>query len=111
MIGSKTRAEVRERAENACEYCRLRQDDSPLAALHVQGTHSETLAAQRVPNNTWLFFDPRNKQASQVVAVGEGLLERFNPGKALLRATATGRPQLTRLPPPLVREIEVEIQH
>ena len=36
MIGSKTRAEVRERAQNACEYCRLRQDDSPLAALHVE---------------------------------------------------------------------------
>ena len=26
---------VRERAENRCEYCRLHQDDSPLAALHV----------------------------------------------------------------------------
>lgn len=36
MIGSKTRSQVRERAENACEYCRLHQDDSPLAALHVE---------------------------------------------------------------------------
>lgn len=36
MIGSKTKAEVRERAQNACEYCRLRQDDSPLAALHIE---------------------------------------------------------------------------
>jgi len=36
MIGSQTRAQVRERAHNACEYCHLHQDDSPLAALHVE---------------------------------------------------------------------------
>jgi hypothetical protein len=36
MIGSQTRAHVRERAQNACEYCHLHQDDSPLAALHVE---------------------------------------------------------------------------
>ncbi len=30
------RARVRERAGNRCEYCQLRQDDSPLAALHVE---------------------------------------------------------------------------
>jgi len=31
-----TKARVRERADNACEYCHLRQDDSPLAALHIE---------------------------------------------------------------------------
>src|SRR6266850_4803451 len=36
MIGSKTRTYVRERALNACEYCHLHQDDSPLAALHIE---------------------------------------------------------------------------
>lgn len=36
MIGSQTRIQVRERAQNACEYCHLHQDDSPLAALHVE---------------------------------------------------------------------------
>ena len=36
MISAQTRAQVRERAQNACEYCRLHQDDSPLAALHVE---------------------------------------------------------------------------
>jgi hypothetical protein len=36
MIGSQTRTQVRERAQNACEYCHLHQDDSPLAALHVE---------------------------------------------------------------------------
>ena len=36
MIGARIRAEVRDRAHNACEYCHLHQDDSPLAALHVE---------------------------------------------------------------------------
>src|ERR1700742_1127113 len=36
MVGARTRAQVRERAQNTCEYCRLRQDDSPLAALHIE---------------------------------------------------------------------------
>lgn len=36
MIGSQTRAQVRERAQNSCEYCYLHQDDSPLAVLHVE---------------------------------------------------------------------------
>jgi 5-methylcytosine-specific restriction endonuclease McrA len=31
-----TRARVRERAGNACEYCRHHQDDSPLAVLHIE---------------------------------------------------------------------------
>jgi 5-methylcytosine-specific restriction endonuclease McrA len=36
MIGARTRAQVRVRAQNTCEYCRLHQDDSPLAALHIE---------------------------------------------------------------------------
>jgi hypothetical protein len=36
MISAQIRSQVRERAQNACEYCRLHQDDSPLAALHVE---------------------------------------------------------------------------
>lgn len=35
MISAQVRAQVRVRAQNACEYCHLHQDDSPLAALHV----------------------------------------------------------------------------
>lgn len=31
-----TRAAVRERAGHRCEYCRLHQDDSPLAVLHIE---------------------------------------------------------------------------
>ena len=31
-----TRAFVRQRAAHRCEYCHLHQDDSPLAALHIE---------------------------------------------------------------------------
>lgn len=31
-----TKARVRERAEHRCEYCQLRQEDSPLTALHIE---------------------------------------------------------------------------
>src|SRR5947207_1786098 len=31
-----TRARVRKRARSRCEYCKLHQDDSPLAPLHIE---------------------------------------------------------------------------
>ncbi len=30
------RQQVRQRASDRCEYCQLRQEDSPLAAMHVE---------------------------------------------------------------------------
>ena len=36
MISAQIRAQVRQRAQNACEYCHLHQDDSPLVAPHVE---------------------------------------------------------------------------
>jgi hypothetical protein len=35
-MNAATRARVRRRAHNRCEYCKLHQTDSPLAALHVE---------------------------------------------------------------------------
>jgi len=43
--------------------------------------------------------------------VTEDVLDQFDGGKAWLRATAVGRPQWTRLPPPVIKELVVEIQH
>jgi hypothetical protein len=76
----------------------------------VQGNHSETLAVYQVPKNSWAFLDPRTQQASQTAVLTGDVLSRFETDKAVVRATATGRPQLTRLPPPLVREVVVEIR-
>ncbi len=35
-MSAATRAFVRQRAEHRCEYCQIHQDDSPLAALHIE---------------------------------------------------------------------------
>ena len=77
----------------------------------IQGAHSETLAVQLVRGNYFAFFDPRPQRASQTVLLTAALLGRFQTGPAQIRATATGRPQWGRLPPPTVRELAVEIQH
>lgn len=76
----------------------------------IQGPHSETLAVQRVSGNDWAAFDPRPRRASQRVVLTPEHLARFVTGAAKVRATATGRPQWTRLPPPTVRESAVEIR-
>ncbi len=76
----------------------------------IQGTHAETLAVQHVPDNEWAAIDPRARRASQTVVLTPDILSRFRDGAALVRATATGRPQWLRLPPPTVRESAVEIR-
>jgi hypothetical protein len=76
----------------------------------IRGARSETILLHRLPGNNWAAFDPRPRRAAPSVALPPELLARFGEGAALLRATATGRPQWLRLPPPLVREAVVEIR-
>jgi hypothetical protein len=76
----------------------------------IQGEHSETLALQRVSPNDWASFDPRIRREAQTVVLTPEVLARFSPGAASVRATALGGPQWTRTPPPVVREIGVEIR-
>lgn len=76
----------------------------------IQAGHSETLAVQQVRGNDWASFDPRPRRASQSVVLTPDQLARFLPAPAAVRATATGRRQWLRLPPPTVREAAVEIQ-
>ena len=76
----------------------------------IQDGRAETLAVRRLPGNQWASFDPRPTSASHDVALTPEHLARFRDGAATLRATATGRPQWTRLPPPTVRELPVEVR-
>jgi hypothetical protein len=76
----------------------------------IQGSHSETLGVHRVPGNEWASFDPRPRRASPRVVLTPEQLARFADGAAVVRATATGRRQWMRLPPPTVREVAVEIE-
>jgi len=77
----------------------------------IQGTHSERLLKLHLTGNKLGFFDPRKQHGSQSVALTAETLFKFQPGPARLRAVATGRHQWTRLPPPTVREMAVEIRY
>ena len=76
----------------------------------IQGARSETLSVQSMRGNEWASFDPRPRNASQSTPVTREHLAGFLNGPAKVRATATGRPQWMRLPPPTVREADVVIR-
>lgn len=76
----------------------------------IQGTHSERLMHLHLTGNELAFFDPRTQHGSDSVALTAETLSKFQSGPARLRAVATGCEQWTRLPPPTVRELEVEIK-
>lgn len=76
----------------------------------IQGPHSEKLAERRVPANEYGFFDPRTQKASVSLVLTDEILVRFQTGPATIRATAFGHSQWTRVPPPVIREVMVEIK-
>ena len=76
----------------------------------VQNAHSETVAVQTVQKNEWALLDPRTREASQSAVLTDDVLNRFENGPAIVRATATGHLQFERRPPPMVREVTVNIR-
>jgi hypothetical protein len=76
----------------------------------VQGAQVETLATRQVPANRDAPTDPRPQRATLAAGLPPQIAARFAPGAAVLRATATGRSQWLRTPPPTVREIAVHLQ-
>ena len=75
----------------------------------IQDSHAEILVIYTIRANEWPFFDPRLRHSSRKMFLTQGVLGGFQPGKAMLRATATGVEQWTRLPPPIIRELSVNI--
>jgi hypothetical protein len=81
--------------------------------VHVelnQGGLSGSLLDFRVPGNNLAFFDPRAQHATKTAVLDRETLSAFQPGAAVLRVVATGRPQWGRTPPPTIRELAVTIQ-
>lgn len=76
----------------------------------IQGTHYERLLHLHLTGNNLAFFNPRARYGSESVVLTSETLSNFQPGPARLRAVATGREQWMRLPPPTVRELDVEIR-
>ena len=62
-----------------------------------------------LPRNHEPVFDPRPQSGSVVLTIDPGMLAEFDPGPAVLRASAVGRPQWLRVPPPTVRELPITI--
>lgn len=75
-----------------------------------QGTRAETLAVKLVPGNVNASYDPRTKWAKVTVVLSPEQLARLDRGPAILRATANGRSQWLRTPPPKIQELAVDIQ-
>lgn len=75
----------------------------------IQGTHSKRLIKLHLNGNDFGFFNPRSQHASDSITLTSETLSKFQTGPACLRSVATGRHQWMRLPPPTIRELEVEI--
>ena len=75
----------------------------------IQQQHSETLFEMRLRGSELAFFDPRARRATKSITVTKDQLAGFRSGNALIRATAIGRPQWGRLPPPTVTDSPIEI--
>jgi hypothetical protein len=76
----------------------------------IQSAHAETLAVLIIPGHRTASLDPRTIHARQEVTLTAERLARFTPGRAVLRATANGRSQWLRVPPPVITERPVEIR-
>jgi hypothetical protein len=75
----------------------------------VQGARTDTLGSLVVRGNRDGAMDPRPRRARLPVTLTLAMLTGFAPGPARLRATAIGRSQWLRVPPPTVREVPVTL--
>jgi hypothetical protein len=75
----------------------------------LQDGQTHLVGGGRVDTHWDPAMDPRPRRGQVVVRLTAEMLRQVRPGPATLRATATGRHQFTRLPPPTVREIAVTI--
>jgi hypothetical protein len=76
----------------------------------IQDQHSETILAELVPGNEWALLDPRITRTAPAVVLSKETLDHFEAKPVIIRATAFGRSQWGRTPPPVVREVVVNIE-
>jgi len=75
----------------------------------IQGSRSAMLATLRVAPSRNGFYDPRKRQGSMMPSFTTEFLAQFQPGPAILRATATGTPSWLHTPSPVVQEMPVVV--
>ena len=76
----------------------------------LQDSLKQPIGQQILNTYTTPSYDPRPIRGGATVSVTPDMLARFARGPATIRATATGRAQWLRTPPPTVREIPVVIE-
>lgn len=75
----------------------------------VQGATHETLSALRLVPAHAPFFNPRIRQGTMMPSFTPEFLARFQPGPAVVRATATGERKWLYTPEPVVKEVAVVV--
>lgn len=75
----------------------------------VQGSTHETLSTLRLVPAHAPFFNPRIRQGTMMPSFTPEFLARFQPGPAVVRATATGQRKWLRTPGPVVKEVAVVV--
>lgn len=75
----------------------------------VQGARVATVGSLWLRGNRDGAMDPRPRRGSLKLSIPSRVLAGFVPGPARLRATAIGRSQWLRVPPPTVREVPVTL--
>ena len=76
----------------------------------VQDSLKQPIGQHIINTYTTPSYDPRPIRGGATVALTPAMLARFTAGPATIRATATGRAQWLRTPPPTVREIPIVIE-
>ena len=76
----------------------------------LQDSLKQPIDQQIINTYTTPSYDPRPIRGGATVSLTPAMLARFSAGPATIRATATGRAQWLRTPPPTVREIPVIIE-
>jgi len=74
-----------------------------------QGGRTVTLGSMRIPSNEQAIYDPRPRHDSLVVSLDADMLQQISAGSVAITATATGRPQFTRMPPPVIKQITLTV--
>ena len=75
-----------------------------------QGTTVDTLAIKVIPSSGIAAWNPIPQHGTIAVTLDAHTLSRFHSGDAVLRATAIGRPQWMRTPPPTVQAQRVQLR-
>lgn len=75
----------------------------------IQGARSDMLATLRVAPSRNSFYNPAPRQGMMMPSFTAEFLAPFQPGPALVRATATGRKLWGWTPAPVVQELAVTI--